>query len=302
VAWLAISWSVLRLEPAAAVKVAGSVVLFGALTEALRSLSGTRTWWLNAGMAGLFAVTGLVLLASRDATYATSAALIGWYLMVRGAADVAVATMTRESDRVWGLLIVVGVLETALGFYAASPLSRAADLVVVTLGGLALARGVADLVTALRLRELSGASPDAGHVSRERASGLAGYSAGLADYESARERTGPRHRAAASRTSAAVAPSADGTGSAAGNWDSVDDDVLRTTADLDAMLALASVTGAGVAAGMAGHLRVFPGPADGVEDTSEMAATAGAAPEVEQAPLPVMDGEARPAHSSASAR
>jgi uncharacterized membrane protein HdeD (DUF308 family) len=197
-AWLAIAWSVLRLQPADIVHVAGPVVLFGALTEAVRALSGTRTWWLNAGMAALFAVTGAVLLADQDSSFTTPAALLGWYLMVRGAADVAVSMMTRESDRIWGLLMVVGVLETGLGFFAASPLSRSADLVVTVLGGLALTRGVADLVAALRLREAAPAAP-AGllELPPERAAGVAGYSAGLDDYASApsRSRSVARHRA-----------------------------------------------------------------------------------------------------------
>src|SRR4051794_31889609 len=123
VAWLAISWSVLRLEPTDIVRVAGPVVLFGALTEAVRALAGTRTWWLNAGLAALFTATGVVLLTAGDSSFTTPAALIGWYLMVRGAADVAVSMMTRETDRIWGLLMVVGALETGLGFFAASPLS-----------------------------------------------------------------------------------------------------------------------------------------------------------------------------------
>src|ERR671932_1975469 len=88
VAWLAIAWTVMRLEPAGLAGVAGSVVLFGALTEAVRALAATRTWWLNAGMAVLFTVTAVVLWASGDATATTPVALLGWYLMVRGAADV----------------------------------------------------------------------------------------------------------------------------------------------------------------------------------------------------------------------
>jgi uncharacterized membrane protein HdeD (DUF308 family) len=201
VAWLAISWCVMRLEPPDITAVAGPVVLFGALTEAVRALSQTRTWWLNAGMAVLFTVTGVVLWAAADSSsYTTPAALLGWYLMVRGAADVAVAMMTRATDRIWGLLMVVGVLETALGFFAASPLSRSADLVVTVLGGLALARGVSDLVAALRLREAAGPRMDILELSPERAAGVAGYSAGLSDYETAPVRTGPRHRASSNRT------------------------------------------------------------------------------------------------------
>ena len=188
VAWLAVSWSVLRLEPADVVHVAGPVVLFGALTEALRACAGARTWWMNAGMAVLFAVTGCVLLAEQSSSYTTPAALIGWYLMVRGAVDVAVAVMTRESDRIWGLILVVGVLETGLGFFAASPLSRTADLVVTVLGGLGLLRAVADLVTGLRLREVRAQRAGVLELSEERAAGLTGYTAGIDDYEAAPRR------------------------------------------------------------------------------------------------------------------
>src|SRR3982750_633710 len=73
-AWLAISWSVMRLEPGNIALIAGPVVLFGALTEAVRALAGTRTWWLNAGMAVLFLATAVVLMAAADqSSYTTPA-------------------------------------------------------------------------------------------------------------------------------------------------------------------------------------------------------------------------------------
>ena len=267
VAWLAIGWSVLRLEPADIVRAAGPVILFGALTEAVRACAGARTWWLNAGMAVLFLATGVALLAGRDSSYTTPAALVGWYLMVRGALDVAVAMMTRETDRIWGLLMVVGVLEAGLGFFAASPLSRTADLMVVVLGAVGLLRGVADLVAGLRLREVRAARADTLELPPERALGLTGYSAGMADYESAPARGGPRHRAQPpSGEAGAMWPSGPAAGAVAGgvtaggmaaagyvaadgpgpSGDTFHEEVLRTTADLDAMLALAGVTGAGV--------------------------------------------------------
>ncbi|HEY7272845.1 MAG TPA: hypothetical protein VH502_08935 [Actinoplanes sp.] len=274
VAWLAIGWSVMRLEPAGVAGVAGSVVLFGALTEGVRALAPTRTWWLNAGMALLFAVTAVVLWAG-DGTTTTAVALLGWYLMVRGAADVAVSMLTRETDRIWGLLMVVGVLEAGLGFSAASPPARSTDLALTVLGALGLLRGVADLVTALRLREAAVARADVLDLPPERADGLAGYTAGRTDYEAAPTRTvnehpkpagpaaandkrpGPRHRATA-RSKAGPPP------------ETFHDEVLRASADLDSMLALAGVTGAAVGAGVAEQFDIpeVPDTPEGVEDVA----------------------------------
>ena len=283
VVWLAIAWTVMRLEPAGVAGVAGPVVLFGALTEAARALAPTRSWWLNAGMAGLFTVTAAVLWASGDASATTPVALLGWYLMVRGAGDVAVSVLTRETDRIWGLLVVVGVLETGLGFYAASPLARSTDLALTVLGGVGLLRGVADLVTALRLREIAVARADVLELPPERAAGVAGYTAGRTDFEAApalggeertvsagseqakpvspavanEKRSGPRHRAP-SKSKSNPAPT-------------FHDEVLRASADLDSMLALAGVTGAAVGAGLAEHYDIpeIPDTPEGVDITED---------------------------------
>jgi len=226
VAWLAIGWSVLRLEPADVAQVAGPVVLFGAMCEAVRALAGTRTWWLNAGMAVLFAATAAVLLLDRDTTYATPASLIGWFLMVRGAMDVAVSTMNRGIDRTWGLMLAVGVAQAALGFYAAGPLARASDPVILVLGGLGVLRAVADLVTALRLREVS-VRHEVLRMTPEREAGVAGYSAGLTDFEGTPPPAKAKHRADAPGPK------------------SFHEEVLRSTMDLDAKIAQAGVVGTG---------------------------------------------------------
>jgi hypothetical protein len=121
-------------------------------------------------------------------------------------------------------------------------------VVILVLGALALVRAVADLVASLMLRETGPAS----NRPREKAAGLAGYAAGLADFAAAATaRSGrPRHRAtgllgARSAGSAAATPDI---------RDAVvreDDGVMaesttgdRAMADLDAMLALAGVSGA----------------------------------------------------------
>jgi uncharacterized membrane protein HdeD (DUF308 family) len=234
-AWLAISWSVLRLEPMDIAAVAGPIVLFGAVGELLRALAGTRTWWLNVCLTVLFGATGgLLMWDNQDSTYTTPAALIGWYLMVRGAFDVAVGIMTRGTDRTWSLLVTVGVLQTGLGFFSSSSFARTGPLVIVVLGALGTLRAVADLVTALRLREVAGPRKDVLELPPERAAGVAGYAAGLTDFEGAPSRSRARHRARPSTEPAA--PAAPGS-------ESFHDRVVRTTADLDAMLAQAGITG-----------------------------------------------------------
>jgi hypothetical protein len=244
-------------------------------------------------MALLFAVTAVVVLASGDSTGASTVALLGWYLMARGAADVVVSTLTRETDRIWGLLMVIGVLETGLGFFAASPLSRASDLALTVLGGLALLRGVADLVTALRLREIAAARADVLDLPPERAAGVAGYAAGHNDYEAAPGRTGPRHRASSkgrpgippdlpssfresdlpSSFRESAQPSSFRESAQPSSFresaqpSSFHDEVLRASADLDSMLALAGVTGAAVGAGLAEYHDIpeVPDTPEGVE-------------------------------------
>ena len=268
VAWLAIAWSVLRLEPSDVASVAGPMILFGALCEGVRALAGLRTWWLNAGMAGLFALTGLVLLVNQDATYATPAALVGWYLMVRGAVDVSVSTMNRGTDRTWGLLLSLGVAQAGLGFFAASSLARTADPVVLLLGALGVLRAVADLVTALRLREVSGVRPDVLQLSPEREAGVAGYSAGLTDFEDQPQPGKAKHRASAPEPKSAPAPVAaseaqthagPGTSGGAGAPGgpvapsntpprTFHEEVVQSTKDLDSKIAQAGVTGTGAPA------------------------------------------------------
>ncbi|MEV6300901.1 DUF308 domain-containing protein [Actinoplanes sp. NPDC051861] len=256
-AWLAISWAVLRLEPTDIAAVAGPVILFGAVCELIRTLAGTRTWWLNACLTGLFAATAAVMMTAPDSTFTTPASLIGWYLMVRGAVDVAVGIMTRGSDRVWSLIVTVGVLETALGFFSASPFSRTAELAVVTLGGLGVLRAVADLVTAFRLREVAGPRKDVLELPPERAAGVAGYSAGLTDFEG---RSRARHRARTQTSASTVtAPGETGTG------ETFHDRVVRTTAELDTMLAQAGVTGQRKADTVPKDLPAAPDTPEGVE-------------------------------------
>ncbi|MEV6846787.1 hypothetical protein [Actinoplanes sp. NPDC051411] len=285
-AWLAIGWSVLRLEPSDVVTAASAVLFFGALCEVVRALVGMKTWWLNAGMAVLFAATGGVLLADRGEAYTTPLSLVAWFLMVRGALDVAVSVMNRGVDRTWGLVMTLGLVQAGLGFAAATPPVAAADPVIVTLGGLAMLRALADLTTSLRLREVAHAHHDVLELPPERQAGVAGYSAGLADFPAkaaepagsakaagpagSAKAAGPTYPAMAAGSMAAEPAPA---GRARHRAESFHDEVVRTTADLDTMIKNAGVTGTG------GTQQRIPDKLPPVPDTPEGAASTTAAGE-----------------------
>jgi len=87
-------------------------------------------------------------------------------------------------------------------------------------------RAVADLVTALRLREVS-VRHEVLHLTPERKAGVAGYSAGLTDFEGTPPPAKAKHRADAPGPK------------------SFHEEVLRSTMDLDAKIAQAGVVGTG---------------------------------------------------------
>jgi hypothetical protein len=164
----------------------------------------------------------------------------------------------------------------------------------------------------------------------ERAIGVAGYSAGLTDFEAGQPARRPRHRAAASTSAAgmselsAARPATAGTATAeaarpepfgtpepagapraaaapAGTGDTFHDEVVRTTADLDMMLALAGVTGTAVPGSVPGTEDfVVPDTPEGAEPPPPAQATAGdddASPRRPHAvPLEDAAGSAEPAH------
>jgi uncharacterized membrane protein HdeD (DUF308 family) len=205
VGWLVFCWTVLRVEPADLAWWAGAAVMLGAAGEVVRAFAGGRLWVMNAGLAVLFAVTGAVILADGGGSLTTPAALIGWYLLVRGAVDIVVATGSRASDASWVLMVIVGVAQAGLGFWSSSSFARTADVVVVLVGALALARALADLTSAFGLFS---ALPSAGRPGPETsmAQRPGSYAAGMADFEQSARAGRARHRAPGDEPVVADAP------------------------------------------------------------------------------------------------
>jgi uncharacterized membrane protein HdeD (DUF308 family) len=156
--WLIIAWWVLRFDVttvATVATLAGVVVLVAAAAEAVQAFTALGWRWLHALLAVLFAITGVVILARPGASFVWLAAYVGWYLLIKGFFDIVVGFATKRDHDAWWLLVLVGIVEVLLGFWAAGEFIRSAYLLVILVGALALARAIGDIVTAFRLRSLN---------------------------------------------------------------------------------------------------------------------------------------------------
>ena len=133
----------------------GTVVMCGALFEAVAA-AGARGWWRAAhiGLAIAFAVIGALAYIHPENTFNALASIFAFYLFLRGIFDIVIALYDRPAE-LWWIRLVSGVVQILLAFWAAGDFGNKAFLLIVWVGASALAQGVAQIVTAFRLRRES---------------------------------------------------------------------------------------------------------------------------------------------------
>jgi uncharacterized membrane protein HdeD (DUF308 family) len=156
--WFVIAWVVLRfdLTSVATVSVlAGIVILLAGVAELFNAFTAPDWRWLHAILGALFVVTGAIAFFRPGGTFAMLAAFIGWYLLFKGMLDIILAFATKDANDAWWLGLIIGIIEIALGFWAAGSFGRSAALLITFVGAIALTRGITDIVLAFRLRKLT---------------------------------------------------------------------------------------------------------------------------------------------------
>jgi uncharacterized membrane protein HdeD (DUF308 family) len=156
--WILVSWLVLgyssRSLNAIAI-LAGAVILAAGVGE-LYLMFFVESWkWLHGLLGALFIVTGFFAWINPGKTVFWLAAFIGWYLLFKGAADIILGFLTKATNEAWWLGVIVGIFEVLLGFWAAGRFERSLYLLVVYVAVIALARGITDIITAFRVRQLT---------------------------------------------------------------------------------------------------------------------------------------------------
>jgi uncharacterized membrane protein HdeD (DUF308 family) len=156
IAWLIISWVVLRFTPASITTVGvllGVLFLLAAVNEFV--IAGVRRhWgWAHVLLGVLFVVGAIWAFARPFDAFWSIASVLGLLLIFKGTLDLISAIMTRDVNRAWWLGLVAGILELVLGFWASQQMFPARGaLLLLWVGFFALFRGISEIVIAFELR------------------------------------------------------------------------------------------------------------------------------------------------------
>jgi uncharacterized membrane protein HdeD (DUF308 family) len=158
VAWTLVAIILLRFDYTSVYSISllfGFVAISAGVME-VAALFMASGWWklLNGILALVFFVAGVLAFVSPGDTFVALAAIFSFVLIFAGSFDIVMAISARKDLEAWWLQLIGGILELALGFWAAGYYGRSAVLLVAWVAAFAIIRGVRDIVGAFRVREL----------------------------------------------------------------------------------------------------------------------------------------------------
>jgi uncharacterized membrane protein HdeD (DUF308 family) len=158
VGWTLVGLILLRFDYTS---VSAIAILFGivAIAAGLLEIGVTMLaagWWklLHAVLAVVFIVAGIVAFVHPGDTFVALAAVMSFFLIFAGTFDIIVSISIRHEMEVWWLQLIGGIIELALGFWAAGYYGRSAVLLIAWVAAFTIIRGVRDIVFAFRVREV----------------------------------------------------------------------------------------------------------------------------------------------------
>jgi uncharacterized membrane protein HdeD (DUF308 family) len=157
IAWLWVSLILLRLnaESVSAISIMfGIVAIAAGVNEFIAMPSSTTGWKVARGLLGaLFVIAGIVAFFKPAGTFVALASLFAWVVLFKGIFDVTVALVGPKIG-LWWVILLIGIAEILLAFWAAGYFAGKAVLLVVWIAVFALSRGLMEIFTAFRLRGL----------------------------------------------------------------------------------------------------------------------------------------------------
>ena len=158
VAWVVIAILILRFDygTVAAIAVLFGVFCFAAAANEIMvsAVSSSRGWrilhWL---LAILFVIVGVMAFVRPDDTFVGLAAIMSFYFIFRGSFDIATA-FTASRVPGWWVLLLVGLAEVAIGFWAAGSWKVSVVLLVSWVAAGALIHGIGQISSAFLVRRV----------------------------------------------------------------------------------------------------------------------------------------------------
>lgn len=126
----------------------GVVVMLAGLDEIAEAATAESWRWAHAALGALFLVAGFGALLVPWKTFGILALFLGWYLVVKGSFDIALAIVLRSVRPAWPLALLVGISQVLLGVWALAYPRRSPWLLILWIGLGALFRGIGDLARA----------------------------------------------------------------------------------------------------------------------------------------------------------
>jgi uncharacterized membrane protein HdeD (DUF308 family) len=158
IAWTVVALILLRFDYTS---VSSISILFGFVALAAGAMEFALLfiaagWWklFHGVLALVYIAAGIVAFVHPGDTFVALAAVFSFFLIFAGTFDIIESISVRHEIEVWWLQLVGGIIELALGFWAAGYYGRSAVLLVAWVAAFAIIRGVRDIVLAFRVREI----------------------------------------------------------------------------------------------------------------------------------------------------
>jgi uncharacterized membrane protein HdeD (DUF308 family) len=156
--WILIGIFVLEADYDSAVTIGYLVafwLLFAGVAEFMEGAVVPGWRWLHLAMGVVFIIGGFAALTAPFQTFSILAALIGFFLILKGTFDFVVAIAVRHELDLWWMGLIAGLLEIAIGVWATGYPGRSAALLILWIGIGAIVRGTMEIVAAFQLRHVA---------------------------------------------------------------------------------------------------------------------------------------------------
>jgi uncharacterized membrane protein HdeD (DUF308 family) len=161
--WMLVALILLRFDytSVSAISILFGVVAIAAGVLEIGVMLMVGGWWklLHGLLALAFIVAGIVAFVHPGDTFAALAAVFSFFLILAGTFDIIESISVRREIGVWWLQLIGGILQLALGFWAAGYYGRSAALLVAWVAAFAVIRGVMNIVLAFRVHDVQHAAP-----------------------------------------------------------------------------------------------------------------------------------------------